>query len=192
MTRPTTSDSGLSCAECWELVLQAGRSGHAPGPEAVRHLERCPGCRESAERVGSLGRALSALSVQLEREARSRAAVLTDRHEAELLVRLARYESWNCWGRRAFTAGAALAAGLAIIFGVLFMSAPGRVKSSSRQMAFQQQVALADSREKPETGLKASPVVAAIPVEGWVDLPSREASPDSIVWWVVLNYGARL
>jgi hypothetical protein len=179
------------CAACWEDIVSAARRNSPIPPGVDGHANQCPSCRDAAVDAGRLGEAIRGLSDRLDVEARQAASALSDSHAAELLVRFARYETWQAWSRRACAAGVAAAAGLAIIWSVLLGSGSG---SPGRSVAWQnpdQGLALADRQREllRETNLKDSPAGAAIPVEGWIDLPPSEGSADSSVWWVVLNYG---
>ena len=133
---------------------------------------------------------MKTLADHIEAEARPRASSLGDDRTVDLLIRLARYEAWHRWARRVCAAGVGIAACLALVWSVVSAFGIGSDRPAIGPPSMSQPKLAADrvrpaGREDPLD----SAVASAIPVHGWVDLPSKGASADSSVWWVVLNYG---
>jgi len=190
-TDPKALDHPEDCAACWDDVMTAGGGHDALLSATSSHLERCPMCRESAHAATRLAEAMRALSVRLDDEVGQARSLLAGQPTAAMLVRLARYELWNRWARRACAAAILLAVGLAILVGTLPRSTRAPGGKPGEALALGPKKPLAEPRGPVTFGtdLKGSPAVAAIPVEGWIDLPPTEASADASVWWVVLHYG---
>lgn len=185
---------GASCprmAQCWEAVVAAGRTGLAIDPSLAEHIEQCPACRQASVRARPLGETLGALANRIAAEAAGPRLSLRGDETAALLIRLARYESWRRSARRACAASVGVAAGLALFWAVLTAAPAGTGPKEMEPSLVDRAGPLVDDdhearvRENP-----LSPAVAsAIPVHGWVGLPSRSTSADSSLWWVVLSYG---
>ncbi len=178
------------CSACWDALVSSGRTGGSVDAVSTGHLDTCPSCRDSAARAERLGVALETLADQIDAEARSQAPNLADDRTVDLLIRLARYEAWHRWARRGCAAGVGIAASLALIWSVMWAFGVGSDRPAIGPPGMSQPGLAADGAHSP--GRKDpldSAVASAIPVHGWVDLPSKAASADSSVWWVVLSYG---
>jgi hypothetical protein len=136
-----------------------------------------------------LGSMMTSLSTRLDDEVGRCAPLLSGGRSAEQLLRLARYRALIRWGRMACAGSLSVAACLAIVLGTLFITGPS--KASRGGGGPQAQLALAGGHVSAtrDADLKESPAVAAIPVHGWIEFPSKDVSPDSSIWWVVLTYG---
>lgn len=195
-TDPNKKDTrkGGSCrreAESWEAVATAARTGEPIDESTAGHIEQCASCRGVADQAKRLDPLMSALSDQIRADASRPESSLRGERTAELLVRLVTYEEWRRTARRACAASVGIAASLVLLYAVTVGFADREDLSSRRPSLVNPAASLVDDVDKArmrEDPLNSA-VASAIPVHGWVDLPSRGTSADSSMWWVVLSYG---
>ncbi|MBN1344189.1 MAG: hypothetical protein JXQ73_16000 [Phycisphaerae bacterium] len=181
------------CAACWDALI-AGTDGDGSQIAAARdHLAACSACQAESDEARHLGTVMASLADRIEAEASERSGEMHSPTTVDLLVRLARYEALHRRARRAFAASVGVAASVALVVGLLWAAGETREAHQGVPGVIPGGSALADNSigAFDEAGPYDSEVASAIPVHGWIDLPSSEVSADSSVWWVVLNYGGR-
>jgi anti-sigma factor RsiW len=188
-----SKNQGDGCSACWDaLIAGPGESGSRP-VAVDAHLAECPACRARLVEAERLAGAMSALADRIDADASAQSGQMQTEATVSLLLRLARYEALHKRARRAFAASVGVAASVTLVVGLLLATGEGQEAHQPTPGLIPEGSALVDSsvgasdQGNPyDTGASS-----AIPVQGWIDLPSSEISADSTIWWVVLNYGGR-